>query len=503
MRKRQLIRNASLGSVQVIVSGLGFFVLYRFLYDTIGVAELGVWSVVLSWTSMSSLAGLGMTGSAVKFVSKYLARDERVHVASIIETLSVSLMVVLAVALVVIYPLLAWLTGIVFNPEMRFVALSILPYAAASFWITAVAGLLGSCLDGFHRVDVRHILIIGAMLLYLVLSFVLVPLNGVVGLAQAQVVQGSVMLVASWIYVRRLLPELGILPARWRKSIFKEIIDYSLKLQLISVAQLLFEPLAKSLLARFGGAAAAGFFEMANRMVMQLRALIVTAYQAVVPAIADLQERDQNRVREVYQGSLRLVHYLVMCIIPPLLLLVPLISYAWLGEVQSTFILYAGVLVVAWFVNVLSTPSYFANMGTGDLWWNVIAQGIQGGVTAALGIALGLVFGGIGVVSAFAISILLAAAAVMLSYHRKSGLSLSVFIERHNVGLGSASALGFALSLLFVVFVADAWHVAVSTGVALTILAVVQGPAAWRHPVRKKIFEWIELGLRPARQGQA
>jgi len=499
VKKRQLIRNASLGSVQVIATGLVFFVLYRFLYDTIGVAELGVWSVVLSWTSMSSLAGLGMTGSAVKFVSTYLARNDRRHVAGIIETLAISLMVVLAGALVIVYPLLVWMTGVVFTPEMRVVGISILPYAAASFWISAVAGLFGSCVDGFHRVDVRHIMIIAAMLLYLLLSFVLVPMNGIVGLAQAQVVQGSVLLVASWLYVRRLLPELGIIPTHWQKSIFKEIIDYSLKLQLISIAQLLFEPLAKSLLARFGGAASAGFFEMANRMVMQLRALIVSAYQAVVPTIADLHERDQHQVRNVYEGSLRLVHYLVVCAIPLLLLVVPLISLLWLGEVHSTFVMFTSVLVVAWFVNILATPSYFANMGTGDLWWNVIAQGTQGGVTAILGITLGMAFGGAGVVIAFFLAIVLAAATVTLSYHHKAGVSLAIFAERRNLRLLGSSVLGFAFSLLFIRFVAGTWHVATYTAVALAVFIAVAGPVAWQHPMRKKLFDLVMIGLLPAR----
>lgn len=503
MRKRQLIRNASLGTIQVIATGLSFLFLYRFLYDTIGVAELGVWSVVLSWTSMSSLAGLGMTGSAVKFVSKYLAHDNRLHAAHIIETMTISVAVVLASALVVIYPLLVWLTGVVFSPHMRPVGLSVLPYAAASFWITALAGLFGSCLDGFHRVDVRHVLLIISTVLYLILSFVLVPINGVIGLAQAQVIQGVALLVVSWMYVRRLLPELSLLPRKWKKSIFREIIDYSLKLQLISLAQLLFEPMAKSLLARFGGAASAGFFEMANRMVTQLRALIVTAYQAIVPAIADLHERDQNKVRDIYQISLRLVHYLVVCALPLLVLMIPLISFVWLGEVQSEFVVYGSFLGVAWFINIISAPSYFANMGTGDLWWNVIAQGIQGSVTAVFGVVLGLALGGVGVVSAFSVAIVAAAAAVMLTFHRKAEISLSVFVERPNLILFGASATAFVLSQLVDWGFFGTLHVAVSTAIGLIIFTAVLGPFAWRHPMRSKLFEWAAVGLCPAKHGPA
>lgn len=496
MRKRQLLRNAALGTVQVVVTGGGFVVLYRFLYDTIGVAELGVWSVVLSWTSISSLAGLGMTGSAVKFVSKYLARGNRTHVVSIVETMTLSLAAVLTVALVAVYPLLMSLVPVVFDGDLQSVARQIVPYAVLSFWVTSLAGLCGSCLDGFHRVDLRHMLLIGAMLIYLLLAFILVPISGIIGLAQAQVAQALILLVVSWIMLRRMLPELSLLPRRWRRNTLREVLDYSLKLQFISIAQLLFEPTAKSLLARFGGASAAGFFEMANRMVMQLRALIVTAQQAMVPTIADLQERDRQKLRGVYVESLRLAVFVVLPITPLFVLVTPLISVAWLGEYVPQFVLFANMLFLAWFFNILSGPAYFANMGTGHLRWNIIGHATTGILSAALGFGLGSLFGGTGVVVGFATAIVAGALALLVAYQRVSGTATVELLNRPTVELLVVCGAGFAVCYAIYQLTLEVWPIWIAAVVSATLYAAIVTVPVWRHPVRAKVHVWANDLLR-------
>ncbi len=105
--------------------------------------------------------------------------------------------------------------------------------------------------------------------------------------------------------------------------------------------------------------------------------------------------------------------------------------------------------------------------------------------------------------SAFFLAIVLAAAAVMLSFHRKADVSLSVFVESSNLTLLGASAAGYALSQLVMWGLTSTWHVAISTGIGLIVFAAVLGPAAWRHSMRHKLFEWVAVGLRPAKQGSA
>ncbi|MGC8744981.1 MAG: polysaccharide biosynthesis C-terminal domain-containing protein, partial [Verrucomicrobiia bacterium] len=60
--------------IQIISVGIALFFLYRFLLKTIGVEQFGIWSLVLSTTSIIGAANLGISGSIVKFVAKYIAR---------------------------------------------------------------------------------------------------------------------------------------------------------------------------------------------------------------------------------------------------------------------------------------------------------------------------------------------------------------------------------------------------------------------------------------------
>ena len=84
-RSRRVFFNAALSVLQVAVNGGLYLVLYRFLYDTVGVAQLGVWSIVLAWTSVNNLASLGFGWTTTYFIPKYLARGERAYVQDLVQ----------------------------------------------------------------------------------------------------------------------------------------------------------------------------------------------------------------------------------------------------------------------------------------------------------------------------------------------------------------------------------------------------------------------------------
>jgi len=68
MQRRQILINAIMSVVQIVVIGIVLFILYRFLLNTIGVEQLGIWSLVLATTSVTQIASFGLSGSVVKFV---------------------------------------------------------------------------------------------------------------------------------------------------------------------------------------------------------------------------------------------------------------------------------------------------------------------------------------------------------------------------------------------------------------------------------------------------
>ncbi len=500
IEKRRVLVNALAAAAQVVVIGGVFLVLYRFLRDQIGAADFGVWALVLATTSAGSIANLGLAASAVKFVSQYLAREDRARVAQIVQTAALSVGVFLGVVLLAVYPLLNALLAVLVEPADKLpAARSILSYALASFWLTSVAGVFLSCLDGLHRVDLRSLLLSVTALVYLALAFVLVPEGGLIGIAQAQVLQAGLLLLAAWILLRRLLPGLPLVPYRWRRAVFREMLGYSLNFQAISVAQLLLEPTVKALVSRFGGVATLANFEFAYRMVVQLRALIVTAHQALVPTLADLQEKQPALLREVYRTSYHLVAYLLAASLPFLIAVTPLVSRLWIGVYEPQFVLFATLLLVGWFVNLTANPAYFANMGTGALRWNVIGHGVMGVLSAGLGLLLGAAFGGTGVVVGFVAALVAGSLVISLAYQRRYQIRLAELAQPQTLWLAAAGLAGLALALFLYDRLEAAWSLAALCALVVGAYGAVVIHPLWRHPMRRQVSGWL-VHLLPSRR---
>src|SRR2546428_8037468 len=158
MQNRKILINAIMSVVQVIVISCILFILYRFLLDTIGIEQLGVWSVVLATTSVAQVANLGLSASVVKFVAKYAARGQDETVAYVVQTSVISLGVLIGLVLSIVSPFISLLLSMVVPIANLNEALSILPYALASLWMMVLSSVFQSGLDGYQRVDLRSIL---------------------------------------------------------------------------------------------------------------------------------------------------------------------------------------------------------------------------------------------------------------------------------------------------------------------------------------------------------
>lgn len=491
-RRRQVVLNTVLSVVQVAVNGGLYLVLYRFLYDTVGVEGLGVWSVVLAWTSVNSVASLGMGGSAVYFVPKYLARGERPYVVELAQTGVLTVVAAVTVGAAAFYPLVRVVLRLVITePAALQAAFEVVPYAFASLWLTTTAGVVYSTVDGFQRVDLRNIVLMVGAAVFLGAALVLVPSRGLVGLAQAQLAQGAVVLLGSWAVLRGLLPELPAVPVRWSRRAFSEMIGYSLRFQGISLALLALEPLTKSLLARFGGVSAAGYFEMANRLAVQLRAFVATAHMALVPTLTDIGETAPDRLGAIYAASCRLVSVLVLTALPLLVGLTPLVSVVWLGTYEPTFVLFASLAFVGWFGNMIGNPAYFGYMGSGDIRWNLRSHLLTAGINGALGAAAGAAFGGVGVVAAFTASLLAGSALMAVAYGREHDVPPRLWASPENLALGLATLTGMgAMLLVFARWGSSAGVVPLVAG-SLAVYAVAAAGPLWWHPARRPLQAWL------------
>jgi O-antigen/teichoic acid export membrane protein len=490
MQKRRVLINAITSLVQVVIVAGVLFFLYRFLLQTIGVKQLGIWSLILATTSVTQIANFGLSGSVVKFVAKYAARGEDRNVSEVIQTAVISLGVIVGYVLFIGYPLIKYVLGLVIPQGSLQLVFHILPFAIFSLWLTTITSVYLSGLDGLHRIYIRNILMIGSSVFYAFLCFILATKCGLIGLAYAQIINNLLILITSLILIKRFLPAFPIIPYQWNNGLFKEIIFYGFNFQIIAVTQMCYDPVTKILLSKFGGLSMVGYYEMANKMVQQFRALIVSANQALVPFIADLQEKNSKRIRSVYLSSYNLLFYLALPTYTLVIISTPLISEIWIGHYERIFVIFGILLSIGWFLNTLAGPSYFANFGTGILRWNVIGHIAIGILDVGLGIIFGLFFNGFGVAIAWVIALSLGSVVICVAYHLTNEIPLNELFPSDSRAMFFCCTIILVISLaiqhrLNYIVKAVAMNNFITSFLFLLILI-----SFWFHPMRKRLAVW-------------
>ncbi len=495
MQKRQILINAIMSVIQIVVIGVVLFILYRFLLNTIGVEQLGIWSLVLATTSVTQIANLGLSGSVVKFVAKYVARGENENVSNVIQTASLSVGIFVALILMIGYPIAKWILGLIISPESLPSALAILPYAFLALWIMVITSIFQAGLDGYQRIELRSLLLMGGAFLHLLLCFILVPNHGLIGLAYARVIQNFTILISSWILLKRYVPLLPIFPSKWNKNVFKEITGYGMNFQIITMATMLYDPITKALLSKFGGLFMVGYYEMANKMIIQFRALIVSANQVLIPAIADLKEKTPKKIKLVYLTSYNLVFYLALPLYSLIIVSMPIASELWIGHYEKIFVLFGTLLAIGWFLNTLNVPAHYANLGTGELRWSVISHVIIALLNIVFGFLLGIIYDGIGVVLAWIISLSFGSSIIYLSYHIRHKIPLIELAPKASRIIIITCLIGIFSSFIIHHSFVGYFDTIALNGIIILLFSIIDFPFLWSHPMRKRLIGWVNYEL--------
>jgi len=491
IQKRRVLINAIMSVVQVIVTGGALFILYRFLLNTIGIEQLGIWSVVLATTSVANIANLGLSASVVKFVAKYLARGEEKIVASVIQTSCISIGILIGLILLVAYPFANWLLSLVIPTTGLKEALSILPYALISLWIMTIASVFQAGLDGYQRIDIRSKILIASALFNLILCFLLVPKYGLIGLAYAHIAQATVVLLGSWIMLKQNLRILQIIPCKWNYKMFREMVGYGLNFQTISISQMLCDPTTKALLTKFGGLTMVGFYEMASRMIVQLRALIVSANRVLVPAIADLQERNPTFIQNIYKNNYHLILYIALPFYSIIIAFTPLISEIWIGHYEAIFVIFSILLAVNLFINTLSIPAYFSYLGIGELKWNTLGHVITAIMNAILGFMVAYIFGGMAVVIAWIFSSVTGSLIIAISYHYRYKIPLRELFPKESRWLTMSCLIAASSALLIYYRFNHNFATVITLSITILAFSIIVFIPLWLHTTRKRVAGWI------------
>lgn len=451
---KKITINAFSAVVQVVFTALLYFFLYKYLLATVGVQQLGIWSLILSFSSIANLANLGMTSGLVKFVAEYIVENDNSKLGKLIFT-SVLSMSVLFVCLSLIILLGAeFFLQYVIDKQFLNIALEILPYSLASLCINAIGGVFTSVLEGYQKNYIRNFIYIVSGIIMFGGTVLFTSFYKLKGVAIAQLIQSVFIFFAALVFTLKISSNNKIRYWKWDKESFRELFSYGYKFQLVSISQLLYEPATKLLLSKYGGLILLGHYEMATKAVNQFRALLTNANQVVIPVIAEkAKTEDSAFLRSFYIKMNRILLLFNLPLSTFLILATPIISLLWLGSFNFDFIFSMFVLVGSTFINIMCGPAYFSSMGEGKLNVLVIVHVSMAVINIILGIILGLYAGGYGIILAWSIALSLGSIFVIINYNRSLKISFFDIFQKEEGKLLLVSFFIIILNILSYQFV--------------------------------------------------
>ena len=369
----RLRRSAILSVVQAIVTIIATFGSFQLLIRGYGLEALGLWSVTVGAVSFARLADAA-GGSALARLVPACDSNGEYNIASLVETsILFSIILYLSISIIAYYPLLIYLRGVTSYQFTRVMPI-LLVFAFISLIASSISGAVSAALDGLQRADIRAAANIGGGIVFLLLSIILVPKYGVIGMAIAQLMQFVSMILIGWPVLYRLIPDLNIFPHNWSKFAFRASFSYGMRLQFLSLAGILFDPAVRLIINSYAGTHQLGRYEIAYRLVGYGRQLIVSATTPLVPAFALLYQTSIEKMEELLKKSNLAVVISSGVGFSGVIFISPIASIILLGHIDFVFLQFVIALSIGFFCNTITVPIYNLAQGCGILRWNGAGQ---------------------------------------------------------------------------------------------------------------------------------
>lgn len=404
----------------VLVNAITLFIIYKYALTKFGSELASIWALVMSISGAAKLADFGLASAIPKFISESISKKNIKDLKQVVATAFFSVLFFGLTIGCFIFIAFYLFADKLFNVEQLKIANTLILYGLPSFVITAVGNSLLFSLDGWGDGHYRAKITIFGVVLYALLALVLGQSIGIKGLVLAHLLQGLFVFTASSIYLFKKISCYFFVLNLFSLKHFKSMFKVSINLQLISILSLFGDNLVKILIGHYAEIKLVVFYEMASKLVSQIRMLAISGCQLLVPIIS-------KNIADGYANNndivIKTFNYLVpinIIIFSGMYSASPLISMLWIGEVNDVFIYTFLLLSFCMMTNIPVAPLYFANLADGNVFSNLKGQLIISLANISLGFTLGYYFSYYGVVTSYALSVVLGSLYLGLDYKERN-----------------------------------------------------------------------------------
>ncbi len=361
----------------MVINTLVLFYVYRKANQVLGLELIGLWSVVTTLTSFGNIGTFGIAGSLVKFTAEHQSTGDPDQIVKLLNSFFAIMFLLACGFLILLYVgallFLEQIVGIKYIDK----ALHLLPFAFLVFLLTTLGSLVLSVIEGLNKAWQKNVVVISANIGMLLCSIFWIDMFGIEGIFYAQLVQAGLLFILGWVLVKINFKDYHWDVYTKDRLMLRKVLAYGFKFQSVSVLQMLGEPVTKFFLSRYGGLSWVGVFEMASRVVVQVRAILATVVSNLLPKIVQIYSTDPMiKTRNVYSQVFNVNFYLFAFAFGGLAIFSEVIVHFWLGVSNNNLVNLIQLLSLAWFINSLSIVPYVFNLGSGQMKGNVVSHGI-------------------------------------------------------------------------------------------------------------------------------
>ncbi len=444
-------RNAGFAAGRFVLAALVALWITRYMLDTLGAAQFGVWALAGALLPVLRLLDLGFGRALTREVAGAKADGAPGAAAAAVATsrgVALALGVGTVVAVFGLRELLVRLAAV--PPELADVAAYVLAGTAVVAAIEGSFGPYQAALDGVGRMDLTSAVdTVQRLASTLGVVVVLAVGWGLPGLIWKNVLTALGAGVAYRLLLVRQSPELATAPLRLEGGEARRLLSFGRHVQAVNLAALLVEPVTKGLLSRAAGLEAVALLELALRVTGQAGGAFLALGAALFPAAAELRPGrraegeaeiggraesepppdgrppEGNRaLLALYRPAARYVALLALPAFGLLAVLAPVFVVVWLGDGYGAVAGAIQVQSVGWLLAVLGLPAFLVAQAGGHERLSTGAGLVTAGVSLGLAVVLVPPLGLSGAVWSGALGLAAGGIAALLGFVRRLGLPL-------------------------------------------------------------------------------
>ena len=405
---------------------------------------MGIWAIIVGFTSILSQSTAAVNTNIIREVAE--ADDENFR-----NKASILIVNGLVIYLVFFILLSAFVIGsfIILFKENFFEYLSLIGIILCSIFINLLATIFSSVLDARRLNFIKNSFLAIANVLFISLCFFTISSWGLKGVAIAQLIQASLLLLFVLFYILYKMQLRFSLKSLSKQQVLLFFRD-SWRLQCISLLVLCYEPITKYFLSKYGLTYVAKY-EIANKIIAQVRNIFAIANQTLLSYFVTKLTQGKQIFIDYYVKVSRKNTNWAFISNGLLLIITPLISLFFLKNIDWNFILIFTILLISNLVNIVSITPYFNFFAQKKYNVPFISHSIIAVLNIGLSLLLGFLFNGIGVVIAWSASLLIGSIYIIYLFNKMELVNNSIksFKDKFTLTFSLLAASAAALYAIY------------------------------------------------------